>query len=204
MNLRDLFVRKGDPVLPAVNELSRVQRALRILPGRGILLTKTTRGVVVNARALAQGFVGAFPVTLAGREVQIGEGYVNGKMPEIESVPLIGNDTKPAPRLTLRADLFDKTGRSWVSLKVTVDETGRMIQPDSEGEGTLELTIVQRSDVLPTDPDDDTIGYHPLAMLRRPEKETTGLGTLHQIAMHDYQHRTAKQNEKWVHFFDVA
>ena len=61
MDIRDLLVRSGDPVLPAVNRLALAQRALRLLPGRGILLSQMPGGVSVSARSAVRGFSGLGP-----------------------------------------------------------------------------------------------------------------------------------------------
>ena len=205
MSFRNLFVRRGDPVLPAVNELSRLQKSLRILSGRGILLGRGPQGVRINARAAVVGFTGSFAVRKSGKGATFGAGYVNGLMPVLDGLPIVGTDKKAAPILKLRVDEFDGTGRSWLCLKATIDkESGRIIQPKEGEGGSPELTIVQRKSNSAGDTDDDAIGYHAIAVLFRGENDRQGLGDVHQIALHDYQHKTARQDGRWRHFFSPA
>lgn len=201
MDPRSLNVRKGDLVLPAWRRLLEVLGSFRLRAGPGVLLRRSRLGVLVSARSALRGYTGAFPVDLQGDSVKVGEGYISGLLPLIDEVPLTGTDKKPQPSLKLRADRFDDTGRSWVCAVGKVDsETGKIIQP-VKGVGKLELRVEQRDSL--TD-EDDTLAIKAIAMLKRPVREKQGFGTLHQIALFDYQHMSAKQNERWRHFFVPA
>lgn len=202
---RTLYVRAGDLVLPAWHKLLEALRSFQLYGGRGILLSKSSLGTVVNVREQVVGFVGAWDVQRKGSVVTVGLGLVNGLEPLINGIPITGNEKEGKPSLKLRLDRFDKTGRSWISLRVKIDpETGRIIQPDEKGEGELELTIEQRDNLLRADPDDSTIGFKAIAMLKRAVDDDSTFGDLHQALWFDQQHRTVKQNEKWRHFFDPA
>lgn len=201
MDPRSLDVRRGDLVMPAWRKLLDVLRSFRLRAGPGVLLRRSSLGVLVSSRAAVRGFSGSFPVNLQGDSAKVGEGYVSGLLPLIEEVPILGTEKVPQPSLKLRADRFDDTGRSWICIVGKVDpETGKIIQP-VKGKGKLELQIEQRDSL--TD-EDDTLAIKAIAMLKRPAKEKQGFGTMHQIAMFDYQHWSAKQNERWRHFFVPA
>lgn len=202
MNFKSLYVRAGDLVLPAWNKLQETLGSFRILKGAGVTLRRTTGGVIISATGSLAEFIGSFHASISGDSCKVGEGYINGNEPLIGKVPITGTDDKPQPSLKLREDRFDETGRSWICVVGKINpETGRIITPVN-GKGTLELQIEQRDNPGP-DPD-DLLAVVPIAMLKRAGKEKTGLGTLHQIALFDYQHRSAKQNERWRHFFDPA
>jgi len=212
--MNNLIVRAGQELSATLwNAFWRERRGTRLKPGPGVLLTETGDGTIVSFRASARPFIPSFKVTLTGTSASFGLGLVNGWEPRLDGRPISGilpygeKDPKGVPKLKLSdtSEFFDITGRSWLALRAQVDaETGRLLQPDEQDVGELGLSIIQRDSCPPTDPDDDTIGYHRIAMLRRGSRDTTGLGTLYQISMFDYQHRTARQNGKWRHFFDPA
>ena len=211
----DLIVRAGDRLTAALwNTFWRERRGTRLRPGPGVLLHETGDGTLISFKAAAATFTPAFKVTLTGSAVTVGRGLVNGWEPVMEdNRPISGilrdgtKDPKGQPRLQLRDDetMFDATGRSWILIQIEVlPDTGELLQPAENGEGDLGLTIYQGRIAPSTYPADDTLGTKPLAVLRRPQAATSGLGKLHQISMFDYVHRTAKQNGKWRHFIDPA
>jgi len=206
MDIRDLLVRSGDPVLPAVNRLALAQRALRLLPGRGILLSQMPGGVSVSARSAVRGFSGAWAVALSGRSATISLGFVDGLEPILDGKLLSGVDAKGnplpegAPRLKLTPEEFTPAGKSWIAIRAETDpETGRILAPKDQ---PPKLTLVQTKTLF--SPEKDTVALHAVALLRRPAKDKQGLGTVHQIAFFDYQHRAAKQEGRWRHFFTPA
>lgn len=199
MDPRDLWVRPHDEVLPAWRKLLRAIKSLRILPGRGVLLTRTSTGVIINARASVEGFVGSWSTTISGFNAGIRLGLVNGIEPYIGKLPMSGTDSEPAPLLELKPDRFDSLGCSWIAIRLEIDpETGRMIALEGE---PPKLTMVQ-TDVRISP--DDLVGLKPVALLKRPKSDGRSLGVLHQVSYFDFTHRTAKQNGRWRHFFDPA
>lgn len=186
---RSLTVRVGELVVPAWRRLVSALRQLQILPGVGVLLTRTPDGVIVNLRSAVQGFTGSFPVSLRGTAVEIGDGYVNGDVPQIDGKPIIPTDGKPRPTLPLKEDAFDATGRSWICIQKVVTPDGK---PTS-------LSIVQAAHPFRTT--DPLAGRHPIAVLVRKPTETKGFGTIHRIAFFDLQHRFNPGTKK--HFFFV-
>lgn len=205
--MNELIVRRGQELTAKLwNAFWGERRRCRIFGGPGVFVKDSSDGQVISFRAGGSAYLPKFGVNQIGKFVTFRLGLVNGQEPRIEDVPITGGNGRPVPRLRLQdtEDVFDPTGRSWLAIRLQVDETGRMIQPDAEGEGPLELTIVQRASALSADPEDSTIGFHPIAVFRRPPTARKGLGTLKQIAMFDYQHRTAWENNRWRHFFDPA
>jgi len=201
MDPRSLYVKPGDLVLPAWQKLLKFLQSSQIRAGDGVLISRSPVGVVISAKPSKVNFRGAFTTVLTADQVKVGKGYVNGLEPLMGKIPITGSDKDPQPSLTLKEDKFDETGRSWICIIGRVDpKTGKIIEP-VKGKGKLELWIEQRDSR--TD-EDDTLAIKPIAMLKRPAKEKTGLGTLHQIALFDYQHRSVFQNKKWRHFFFPA
>lgn len=206
MDPRSLYVRGGDLVLPAWNKLVAFMAANRIRAGDGVVISRSPLGVLISAKRNLSSFRGAFRISFEGEKIKVGRGFVNGLEPLIEKIPITGTDKLPPPSLALKEDKFDETGRSWICIIGKVDpKSGRIVEPkkgtDGKTSGKLELWIEQRDNR--TDPD-DLLAIKPIAMLKRPAKEKKGFGTLHQIALFDYQHRSAFQNKRWRHFFHPA
>lgn len=206
MNVRDLFVRRGDPVIPAVNRLTVAQRALRILPGRGILLSRSPAGVIISARSAVRGFSGAWAVALSGRQAAVSVGFVNGIEPVLDGRLLSGRDAKGnplpegPPSLKLSTDEFTIAGKSWIAIRAETDpETGRILAPKDQ---PPKLTLVQTKTLFSGE--QDTVALHAIALLQRDGKDRQSLGTVHQIAYFDYQHGAARQAGRWRHFFSPA
>jgi hypothetical protein len=204
MDFRAVMARQGEAVMAALKRLTAAQKAMRLLPGKGVLLTRLPNGVSVNVRAMVLGFTGSWHVALGGQFASVGLGFVDGIEPWIEGRPMSGVDAKNVrakdgpPRLRLDETLFEAR-RSWIALRAEFDEeTGKILQPPG---GMPGLTIVQVKTLVSAQ---DTVHLHALAMLRRGPNETTGFGRVHQIAFFDYQTRKTRQNGRLRVFFDPA
>lgn len=186
-------VKRGDKVIPAWNALLRHIRRLQILPGKGIMLTKSASGTVINSRAAAQAFRGAFWTTFGGDGVTIARGLVNS----VE--PLISGKKISDPEAVLKFDDdWDDEGRAYVSLAVKVtSEAGRIDPKDKEA-----ITVEIRTERKLTS-DDGLTGYHDIAVIVRDPTVK-----LFQIAYFSLQHSTVKkdtgQGKGYRHFFSPA
>lgn len=183
IDIRSLYVRAGDLVIPAWRKLVSALQTLPVLPGVGVLITRTPRGSVVNARAFLKGFIGAWAMgTPTAAEIRVGEGYLNAEMPA---------DAGPkAKAVPLSEKTFDKTGRSWIVLEVTVGDDGAT--------DPKKTRIVQADH--PYRAERKQIGRTPLAVLYRGEAKK-GFGVLHRIAYFDLQHRYNAATGR--HFFFI-
>lgn len=184
-------VKPGDLVLAAWNAVVKGMDALTILPGKGILLTRTPQGTVINSRQAIKGFSGAWSVSAGTNSLKVARGFVNA----VE--PLVGNKKLSAAEIKFReSDFVD--GRLWVGIKVRVDpETGKMREKDATEN---DLTVVVQGSPKSGD-HSGLIGFHPIALLTQKP-----VLTIHQIAFFDYQHSTAKapKGSGFRHFFHVA
>lgn len=186
-------VKRGDKVIPAWNALLSHIRRLQILPGKGISLTKSAMGTVINSRAAAQPFRGAFWATFGGEGITIGRGFVNS----VE--PLISGKKISDPEAVLKFDeKWDADGRAYVSIAVKVTSEAGRIDPKDKEAITVELRTERKSSS-----DDGLIGYHDIAVLIRDPTVK-----LFQIAYFSLQHSTAKkdvgQGKGFRHFFSPA
>lgn len=175
---RRLFVRPGDLVLPAWNRLLEFGRTLTIYSGPGILVApRIGGGVTISARAWVRSFDHPWKTALNGAFAEIEPGLVNGFEPLIDGIPMSGKDNGPRPRLKLDDSLFDKTGRSWISIELTRTDAGkidklRIVQTDiylGQDGGTLEVK--------------PRIALEPIAMLKRAPADRSGFGKLLQVRL---------------------
>lgn len=169
IDLRDLYVRPGEPVMPAWKRLLEWARQFRLFAGRGVRLTRTPNGTYVVADLKSNPWNHPFKVRLANREATIGFGTVEGLVPRIgtktiDGLDASGKETEP-PKLQLTGEPNEDL-RSWVVVEVKVAAEGGEIDPgDSEA-----VTIRHVRELGPEDP---TIGRHPLAMLIWASNGTT-------------------------------
>lgn len=140
---------------------------------------------------------------MSGGVLNVGEGFVDGNVPYLSGRLMNGlqadnsPDPKGVPSLVLKEDLFDDTGRSWIVLRLKVDEDGRF--PSSYKEADLSIVQTDQRLLAP-----GFIGQTHLALLRR-QPSARGLGILRQISRWDFQHTTSKDADgKFRHFFAPA
>ncbi len=185
MDVRDLYVRKGEPVLPAWNRLLAWARQFRLCAARGIRFTRTPNGTFVVAEQTVLSWDHPFRVQVSDAEALITLGTINKLVPTIDGV---GLDALSAPKLKItggpNGDL-----RSWICVDVQVDLKSGMINP--EGENSIIITHVGELDPRTSEggsPDNGRgTGRHPLAMLIWSDKST--IRRAHQITHFNQQHR---------------
>ena len=169
IHLRDLYVRPGEPVMPAWKRLLEWSKQFRLFAGRGVRLQRTPNGTYVIADLKANPWNHPFKVRLADREATIGFGTVQDVVPRIEGKRLDGMDDKgregEPPTLRLTGEPNDEL-RSWIVVEVKVDPKSGEIDPENEEAVTIRHVRELRSST----PD---IGRHPLAVLIWAPNRTT-------------------------------
>ena len=184
MDVRELYVQRGDAILPAWNKLLNWAKQFRVLAGRGIRLTRTPNGTYIVADLQASTWDHPFRVMLGGKEVTVGMGTLNNRIPTINGVPLDG--AQAVPRLKLASGPNAEL-RSWVCLQVRVDRQSGEINTDDE----TAVSIVHKNDIENGLPSDGIIGLHALAMLVwNPDRSS--VKRLHQVTHFHLQHRWLK------------
>ena len=184
MDVRELYVQRGDAILPAWNKLLNWAKQFRVLAGRGIRLTRTPNGTYIVADLQASTWDHPFRVMLSGKEVTVGMGTLNNRIPTINGVALDGAQAVPKLKLASgpNAEL-----RSWVCLQVRVDLQSGEINTDDENA----MSIVHKTDIENGLPSDGIIGLHALAMLVwNPDRSS--VKRLHQVTHFHLQHRWLK------------
>jgi hypothetical protein len=169
IDLRDLYVRPGEPVMPAWKRLLEWAKQFRLFAGRGVRLQRTPNGTYVIADLKANPWNHPFKVRLADREATVGFGTVQDMVPRIEGKRLDGTDGKgregepPVMRLTGEPN---EELRSWIVVEVKVDPKSGEIDPEDE-----EAVVVRHVRELRSSTPE--IGRHPLAMLGWSPNRTT-------------------------------
>jgi len=188
MDVRELYVQRGDAILPAWNKLLNWAKQFRVFAGRGIRLTRTPNGTYVVADLQASTWDHPFRVTLGSKELTIGMGTLNNRIPTINGVALDG--AQAVPKLKL-ASGPNAALRSWVCLQVRVDRQSGEINTDDENA----VSIVHRNDIENDLPSDGTVGMHALAMLVwNPDRSS--VKRLHQVTHFHLQHRRLKGTDQ--------
>jgi len=178
MNLRDLQVRKGDPVLPAWNKLLQWAKQFRLLAGRGVRLTRTPNGTFIVAEQRGTPWEHPFKVNISALEATVLLGTLNNLVPTMAGKRL---DEEPTPRLKLVGGP-NRDRRSWICLDVRVDTKADAIDPNDPNAVTI--THVR-------EPESREVGRHPLAMVLWNADRTT-IRLVHQITHFNLQHRFLK------------
>ena len=189
MDVRELYVQRGDAILPAWNKLLNWAKQFRVFAGRGIRLTRTPNGTYVVADLQASAWDHPFRVTLGSKELTVGIGTLNNRIPTINGVPLDGaqaGKAHAAPKLKLTSGPNAEL-RSWVCLQVRVDRQTGEINADDENA----VTIIHRNDIENSLPSDGSIGLHALAMLVW-NSDRSSVRRLHQVTHFNLQHRWLK------------
>lgn len=161
INLRDLHVRPGEPVLPAWKRLLEWAKQFRLFAGRGVRLQRTPNGTYVIADLKSNPWNHPFKVRLAEREATVGFGTVQDVVPRIDGKRLDGIDEKgregEVPLLKIEGEPNDEL-RSWIVVEVKVDPKSGEIDPGNE-----EAVVIRHVRELRASTPD--VGRHPLAML---------------------------------------
>ena len=169
IDLRDLYVRPGEPVMPAWQRLLEWAKQFRLFTGRGVRLLRTPNGTYVVADLRSNPWNHPFKVRLAEREATVGFGTVEGVVPRIGGRTIDGLDEDgneaEAPRLRLAGEPNEDL-RSWVVVEVKVAPEGGEIDPED-----AEAVTIRH--VRELKPEDAKVGRHPLAMLIWASNRTT-------------------------------
>jgi hypothetical protein len=152
---------------------------MKIHAGFGTQVTQIGRHALVSAPSRQGVFASAFAVLYCGDFFLVNYGTVNDIEPTIDGKPISGVDADgrvmPNRPQIGNPQSYDTEGRLWISVKVAVDEKGRIA---SSGNADAVTVVAGRSarDNTPTE------AYYAIAVLRRN-------GELYQIAHFNLRYR---------------
>jgi len=178
VDLRDLMVKPGDPVMPAWRRLLDWAKQFRLYSSNEIRLTRTPQGTYIVAEPSGVSFIHPFRVSITSSQVIIRPGAVEDIYPRIGGVAI---DAKPAPQLQLGKP--NAEGRSWVALEVTTKDG--VIDPEDKGA----VVIRHVSSLARTR---EEVGIQPLAML---VWSGSTVSEVHQIVHHSLGHYYVRPTE---------
>ena len=171
VDLRDLMVKPGDPVLPAWRRLLDWAKQFRLYSSNQIRLTRTPQGTYIVAEVSRGSFDHPFRVSVTSGEAFVRPGTVEDIYARIGGV---GADKTPAPKLPLGKP--NAEGRSWVVVEVTVKDG--VIDPEDKG-----AVVIRHASSLARTREE--VGIQPLAML---VWSGSTVSEVHQIVHHSLGH----------------
>lgn len=191
----------GQEALPTIQAFIEDVAAESVFSVSGpVRETRTDRGRALVFDPPMQSFPGSFRVGIVGaREMRIGEGEVNGRVPFLGGRDLTGrredgsDDPQGIPSLRLE-ETPEKGRRSWVCLLVSIvaDSTSDEIPPGEDG-----LTIVHRVELptaVPYGLDEEGRGLRPVAQLTW-SKDKSLVERIRQILYFDQVYRAPRGDD---------
>lgn len=191
MNLDDLIVKRGDPVLPAWRRLLEWVRGLKIIAGPGIRLNMTPQGVVATLEREVPPWQHPWK-TSAGDVANIRAGTVRGITARVKDLGgklrrLDGRDSDGAlsddglPQMEVDFNLHDERGRAWLVVRLKIGEDGGLDPDDPEA------VIVEQVDEIPE-------GAHAVALIQFDESRST-VEEVFQISHHNLDFAVSEDQE---------
>ena len=178
VDLRDLMVKPGDPVMPAWKRLLDWAKQFRLYSSNQIRLTRTPQGTYIVAEVAGAAFDHPFRVAVTSGGVIVRPGTVEDIYPRIGGA---GIDKTPAPQLQLGKP--NAEGRSWVALEVTTKDGA--IDPKDKS-----AVVIRHASSLARTREE--VGIQPLAML---VWSGSTVSEVHQIVHHSLGHYYVKPSE---------
>ena len=199
MDLRDLEVKKGQPVLPAWERLKEWARRFELHAGMGVRFNQMPEGTWVIAESDAASWNFPFRVTMSAVGLKVGAGSVDNLIPQLGGVGIDGLDDKGGEVSV--PDLKTSSGpnsflRSWVCVQLKVNlKTGRVDPKDKTA-----LTIIHASS---QDTQTADTGLQPLATLIWSDKTTIKrlVQVVHHNLVHAFVPANAAKSQSARHFF---
>lgn len=189
----------GDNALPVLREFIDFVKGDRVSASGGpVRETRTDRGRVFVFEPEAHRFPGSFRVSsLGSREVSVGEGEVNGRIPFLDGRDLAGlredGSAHPEGKPSLALEGEPEARRSWICLLVMATVgVAEEIPPGEEG-----VTIVHRLALpsgVPYGLDEEGRGLRPIAQLTWNE-DRTRVDRIRQILHFDQVYRAPRGDD---------
>jgi hypothetical protein len=185
--IAELEVKPGDKIWPKWQTLlGWIRRQKHQSPNAIISYTPSGAKVICDPEVFLQKTF--FEVQLVGEKVQVGEGTINGKLPEIDGVPITGanNPPKPAPQIKLIEP--DKDGIVLICIKTTHSKNGDLVSATIVPKLQASIPGALRADFSL-----GVNGFIPIALVRH-NPQTKKPISVHQHSVHNLQCRAYKSN----------
>lgn len=184
LNINELEVKPGDPVLPAWKKLLSWIRSAKVIAGPGIRLAFTSKGVIATVNREETPWRHPWRVSV-GTHAIVSPGTVDGVMARMRddlSQKLLRLDERDddgkltgdgPPRLKIDFKKHDDEGKFWIWLNADINED---LDLDTDNPEAVTITQERR---------ERTFGQ-PLALVYLDESRTSVINTF-QISHHNYK-----------------
>jgi hypothetical protein len=181
----ELEVKIGDKIWPKWKALLEwIARQRHQSPNAKIVYTSSGARVICSQKEFYQNIF--FEVTLRGDKVIVGNGTINGKVPEIKKVPITGSMNPPVPPPEIKLIEPDENGIVLICIKTTHKLNGDLESATIEPKLEKEIPGFLRADFSA-----GANGFIPIAMIRH-DQQTKKPISVHQHSCHNLQCRAYK------------
>jgi hypothetical protein len=183
--IAELEVKPGDKIWPKWQALlGWIRRQKHQSPNASISYTPSGARVICDPESFFQKTF--FQVRLVGEQVQVGEGTINGKVPEIGGVPITGKKNPPGPPPKIKLIQPDKDGNVLICIKTTHTNNGNLASATIEPKLQADIPGALRADFSL-----GVNGFIPIALVRH-NPQTRKPISVHQHSCHNLQCRAYK------------
>jgi hypothetical protein len=180
--IADLEVRPGDRIWPKWQALiAWISRQKHQCPNAAITYTSSGARIICEPEAFYQNIF--FEVKLLGEKVQVGDGTINGKVPEVNGVPITGRRNPPGPPPEINLIKPDRDGIVLICIKTTHSKNGDLVSATIEPKLQADIPGALRADFSL-----GVNGFIPIALIRH-DPQTQKPISVHQHSCHNLQCR---------------
>jgi hypothetical protein len=179
---QELEAKPGDKIWPKwLALIDWIRRQRHQSPNAKISYTPSGAQIICIPREFSQNVF--FEVILQGDEVTVGQGTINGKVPEVDSVPITGSINPPKPPPSIKLIEPDKDGVVLICIKTKHKANGDL------DTATIEAKLQSsRPGALRADFASGVNGFIPIALIRH-DLQTRKPISVYQHSVHNLQCR---------------
>jgi hypothetical protein len=183
----ELEAKPGDKIWPKWQALiDWIRRQKHQSPNARIVYTQSGARVVCDPEQFFQNIY--FEVKLFGEKVYVGDGTINGKVPQIKGVPITGSLNPPVPSPGIKLVEPDENGIVLICIKTTHSKNGNLEAATIEAKLQKDIPGALRADFSA-----GVNGFIPIALIRH-DPQTKKPISVHQHSVHNLQCRAYSSN----------
>jgi hypothetical protein len=179
---QDLEAKPGERIWPKwVALIEWIRRQRHQSPNATITYTPSGAQIICKPNEFFQNIY--FEVKLQGDKVIVGEGTINGKIPKVDGVPIVGSINPPLPPPEVKLIEPDQDGVVLVCIKTTHAKNGNLESATIEAKLQKDLPGALRADFA-----SGVNGYIPIALVRHDLRTRKPI-SVYQHSVHNLQCR---------------
>jgi hypothetical protein len=180
--IQELEAKPGDKIWPKwLALIDWINRQRHQSPNAKISYTTSGARVVCTPEEFFQNIF--FEVRLVGEKITVGEGTINGKVPEVKGVPITGSINPPEDPPEISLIEPEKDGIVLICIKTTHKSNGDLDTATIEAKLQKDLPGALRADFA-----SGVNGFIPIALIRH-DPQTKKPVSVHQHSVHNLQCR---------------